>query len=159
MLDMAPAPAEGDGMTALAAEVGTALEGLRLPDGTLIFKLERDGVVMQVRIAEGTAFDPVGGSVAVTLTHARTWPGRYARAGDFWRLAAGSGDRDREYLIALDGTLAERSAYAIAVDIYGEKKVARDWYPDSPMRSRVRYRIERSVYLMTKSYLELAAGH
>ena len=57
----------------------------------------------------------------------------------------GPGDGDRELLIALDGDKAGKTAREIAVDIWGRKRVAEDWYPDCPLRSTVRRRVKRLV--------------
>ena len=71
---------------------------------------------------------------------------------------AGDGDGDRELLIALDGELAGLPHPRIALAIWGAEAVAREgWEPDSPIRSRLRRRIKRALWLMNKGYLELAA--
>ena len=69
----------------------------------------------------------------------------------------GPGDGDRELLIALDGDKAEKEARQIAEEIWGKDEVDPDWYPDCPLRSKVRRRIKRARYLMEGGYLKLAA--
>ena len=69
----------------------------------------------------------------------------------------GSGAGDREILFALDGHLAGKTPREIAIMRYGAKRVAREWFPDSPMRSTMRYRVKRGVYLMEEGFLKLAA--
>ena len=59
--------------------------------------------------------------------------------------------------MALDGKLAKRSIRQIAIDLYGEEKVAEEWHTDGTLRAAVRYRIDRSLYLMKEGYLRLAA--
>ena len=48
-------------LAALAAEGGAALAGLRIGDGSLILKIERNGAAAQVRIPGGAAFPADGG--------------------------------------------------------------------------------------------------
>ena len=78
---------------------------------------------------------------------------------DGWRSgpSRGPGDGDRELLIALDGDKAKKEARQIAEEIWGVDEVAPDWYPDCPLRSKVRRRIKRARYLMEGGYLKLAA--
>ena len=87
MLEAWPAPAKGPGLAALAREAGAALAGLRLDDGALILKVERDGRALQLRLADGAGFDLRAGTVEFRVRHERSWPGAYARAGDLWRIA------------------------------------------------------------------------
>ena len=86
MLDVVPVRVDGYTLAGLARAAGTALAGLRLAGGPLILKLERGGRAQQVRLAEGSAFDPLRDSIEV-----RNWPdpgvaSRHARSGDLWRL-------------------------------------------------------------------------
>ena len=69
----------------------------------------------------------------------------------------GPGDGDRELLIALDGTKAGKTARQIAVDLWGAKRVAEDWYPGCPLGQTVRRRVKRARYLRDVGYLTLAA--
>ena len=63
----------------------------------------------------------------------------------------GDGDGDRELLIALDGELARLPHPRIALAIWGAEAVAREgWEPDSPIRSRLRRRIKRALWLMNE---------
>ena len=43
----------------------------------------------------------------------------------------------------------------IAIDLYGKRKVAKEWCSDSPMRARVRWCIRKSSDLMNGGYREL----
>ena len=56
-----------------------------------------------------------------------------------------------------DGDKAEKEARQIAEEIWGVDEVDPDWYPDCPLRSKVRRRIKRARYLMEGGYLKLAA--
>ena len=86
MLDVVPLRREGFAPVDLAREVGTALAGLRLPDGALILKLERGGRARQLRIAEGAAFDPLRDGIRVVMEVGPGWPRRHALSGSLWRL-------------------------------------------------------------------------
>ena len=61
-------------------------------------------------------------------------------------------------LTALDGRLAGRSLRQIAVDVYGEARVAKEWSPDGSMRGRVRWRVKQALKLMNGGYRELVAN-
>ena len=58
----------------------------------------------------------------------------------------------------LDARLAGRSLRQIAVDLYGEARVAEEWHSDGSMRGRVRWRVRIALALMRFGYRELAAG-
>ena len=61
-------------------------------------------------------------------------------------------------LTALDGRLGGRSLRQIAVDLYGEARVAEEWRSDGSMRGRVRWRVKQALKLMNGGYRELIAG-
>ena len=46
----------------------------------------------------------------------------------------------------------------IAVDLYGEARVAEEWSSDGPMRGRVRWRVKQALKLMNGGYRALVAG-
>ena len=54
--------------------------------------------------------------------------------------------------MALDGRLGGKSLRRIAVDLYGEARVAEEWSSDGSMRGRVRWRVARSLRLMNRDY-------
>ena len=56
-----PGRADSPPFAALVRKQGGAVSGLRLLDGALILKVERDGAAGQVGIEDGAAFDPTGG--------------------------------------------------------------------------------------------------
>ena len=58
----------------------------------------------------------------------------------------------------LEGRLGGKSLRQIAVDLYGEERVAEEWSSDGPMRGRVRWRVKRALKLMNGAYRELIAG-
>ena len=60
--------------------------------------------------------------------------------------------------MALDGRLGGRSLRLIAIDLYGETRVAEEWAPDSAMRGRVRWRVKKAFEIMNGGYRALAAG-
>ena len=64
---------------------------------------------------------------------------------------------DEELLLVLDARLGGKSHRLIAVDLYGKRKVAKEWRTDSPIRARVRWRVAKSLWLMNGGYLKLLA--
>ena len=60
--------------------------------------------------------------------------------------------------MVLDGRLGGRSLRMIAVDLYGEARVAEEWGSDSSMRGRVRWRVARVLKLMNGGYRVLVSG-
>ena len=58
----------------------------------------------------------------------------------------------------LDSRLAGRSLRLIAVELFGEERVAREWCGNAWMRARVRWRVKIALELMQGGYRELAAG-
>ena len=67
-------------------------------------------------------------------------------------------DLEDDLLLALDGSLAGKSHRLIAIDLYGKRKVAKEWCSDSPMRARVRWRIRTSNDLMKGGYRKFVAA-
>ena len=63
-----------------------------------------------------------------------------------------------ELLRALDGRLGGKSLRQIAVDLYGEARVAKEWSSDGSMRWRVRWRVKQALRLMNGGYRELIPG-
>ena len=63
-----------------------------------------------------------------------------------------------ELLRALDGRLGGKSLRQIAVDLYGEARVAKEWSSDGSMRGRVRWRVKQALRLMNGGYRELISG-
>ena len=60
--------------------------------------------------------------------------------------------------MVLDGRLAGRSLRLIAVDLYGEARVAEEWSSDGSMRGRVRWRVKQALELMNGGYKALVSG-
>ena len=58
----------------------------------------------------------------------------------------------------LDARLAGRSLRLIAIDLFGEERVAREWCSNGWMRARVRWRVKIALALMQGGYREMAAG-
>ena len=141
---------------------GARLEGLRLPDGSLILKFENGSQAVQVRIGPGS--EPgihkalavavrLGQARAIgrlrVLAHVAGKPGPHP--------GGGRSGTDRELLAVLDGRLAGKSWREVAVELYGVKHVAAEWDPDSWMRSRVRRLGRRAHGLMQGGYRDLVA--
>ncbi len=63
-----------------------------------------------------------------------------------------------ELLTALDGRLQGKSLRRIAVDLYGEARVAEEWRSDGSMRGRVRWRVKQALKLMNGGYRTLVSG-
>ena len=62
-------------------------------------------------------------------------------------------------LRALDGHLAGASQQQIAIFLFGQRRVEREWRePGSYLRDRVRRAISRGRHMMTSGYLELLRG-
>ena len=51
-----------------------------------------------------------------------------------------------------------KSLRQIAVDLYGEARVAEEWRSDSSMRGRVRWRLKQALRLMNGGYRALVSG-
>lgn len=58
----------------------------------------------------------------------------------------------------LDARLAGGSLRLIAVDLYGETRVAEDWHSDGSMRGCVRWRLKQPLELTNGGYRALVAG-
>ena len=58
----------------------------------------------------------------------------------------------------LDGKLGGKSRRGIAVDLYGESRVAAEWPGDSAMKARVRWRVKIGLQLMNGGYRDLVRG-
>ena len=58
----------------------------------------------------------------------------------------------------LDARLAGKSLREIAIELYGEARVAEEWHSDGFMRGLVRWRVRVALALMQRGYRELAAG-
>lgn len=62
-------------------------------------------------------------------------------------------------LRALDGYLAGASQQQIAMSLFGERRVEREWRdPGGYIRDRVRRAVARGRHIMTSGYLELLRG-
>ena len=46
----------------------------------------------------------------------------------------------------------------LAVDLYGEARVAEEWRSDGSMRGRVRWRVKQALKLMNGGYRTLVSG-
>ncbi len=55
-------------------------------------------------------------------------------------------------LQALDGHLAGATHREIAVALFGEERVAREWNADSHLRGKIRHMVDRSCNLMKKDF-------
>ena len=60
--------------------------------------------------------------------------------------------------MALDGRLGGKSLRQIAVELYGEARVADEWRSDGSMRGRVRWRVKQALDLMNGGYRSLVSG-
>ena len=65
---------------------------------------------------------------------------------------------DEELLLALAGKLAGKSLRLIAIDLFGEARVAKKWSPDGAMRAKVRWRVQKSLALMNGGYRVFLGG-
>ena len=85
MLEAAPEPAAPP-LTDLLEAPGLRLWGLRLEDGALILKAERGDAAVQMRIADGQAFDPAGG-IVLRLPLTLDLRQHLSRVADLWSVA------------------------------------------------------------------------
>ncbi len=85
MLEAAPEPSAPP-LTDLLEAPGLRLSGLRLEDGALILKAERGDAAVQMRIADGQAFDPAGG-IALRLPLTLDLRQHLSRVADLWSVA------------------------------------------------------------------------
>ena len=147
------------------ASARTRVEGLRLPDGTLILKIENGRAAAQVRVPAGTGVT-IGARLVFRVGFDSGLAEDIGRLQALNRLACNI-ERpprharvrtDRELLIVLDGRLAGKSWRETAVDLYGAECVAGQWHADSWMRARVRRRGHKARVLMESEYRALAAG-
>ena len=125
----------------LAAEGGSTLSGLRLGDGALMFRIEREGRSVQVRLPRGAVFPEHGWFLLVRevatiedvwLSAPVPWPGRgrgMTETPNFcWRWKARrKGSRSSE----------------IAVRLWGRERVAEEYYHGSWMHGRIKRRRTR----------------
>ena len=58
----------------------------------------------------------------------------------------------------LDARLAGRSLRLIAIDLFGEERVAREWCSNGWIRARVRWRVKIALGLMADGYRGMIAG-
>ena len=126
MLKAVPSPSPP--VAALAAEPGWRLSGLRLADGTVMLKVEHGVAAVQLRVSDGTGFDPAGGIrlwVDTPAGHAGS-----AAPAPGCRSVAGGGHRfqksrrritDGELLQVLDAKLAGKSLREIAIELHDEE--------------------------------------
>jgi len=59
---------------------------------------------------------------------------------------------------ALTGVLKGKTTRAIAVDLYGARRVREEWHPDGALRAGARYWIGKARRLVEGGYLDVAAG-
>lgn len=73
-------------------EVG--LSGLRLVSGAVIVKVERGEASVQIRIADGGAFDPGGGVDLLRLRACHDLPERLRRVSELWPIGGAESKKD-----------------------------------------------------------------
>ena len=137
----------------LAAEGGATLSGLRLGDGALMLRIERQRRSVQVRLPGGTVFPENGGLLLVceVATIEDVWlgaPGPWGGDGD---------DGDTELLLALESEAEGLTRREVAVRLWGRERVAEDYYDGSWMHTRVKRRRARAKAIL-KQYRDLAMG-
>ena len=153
----------------LVVGAGARLSGLRLPDGTLILKIENRSEAAQVRMrpwllrARPELDFRVAKGLVFRLAFGADQTQAIERIEELGRLVSGPRPEarqpaDRGLLSVLDGRLAGKSWREIAVDLYGAERVAADWSVDGWMRSRVRRYGSKARVLMECGYRDLAAG-
>ena len=88
-LEALPVP-ESPALSALLEASETRLSGLRIEGGAVILKAEQGDAAVQLRIADGDAFDPEGG-VDLRLPVALDLKVRLRRTADLWPIGASAG--------------------------------------------------------------------
>ena len=88
-LEALPVP-ESPALSELLSAPEARLSGLRLESGAVILKAEQGDAVVQMRIADGDAFDPEGG-VDLRLPVALDLKVRLRRTADLWPIGASPG--------------------------------------------------------------------
>ena len=81
-----PAP-ESPALSELLESSEARLSGLRIAGGAVILKVEQGDRALQIRIADGDAFDPEGG-VDVRMPTVLDLQVRLRRAADLWPIGA-----------------------------------------------------------------------
>ena len=89
-----PSP-QAPALAELLSEPGVGLSGLRLEGGAVILKVERGEGSVQIRIADGAAFDPAGG-IALRLPMALDLQVRLRRMADLWPIAVVETKKDAD---------------------------------------------------------------
>ena len=85
MLEAMPSP-EAPALAELLKEPEVRLSGLRLEGGAAMLRVERGEGSVQIRIADGAAFDPAGG-IALRLPMGLDLQVRLRRAAELWPIA------------------------------------------------------------------------
>ena len=85
MLEAVPSP-QAPALAEMLTEPEVRLSGLRLEDGAAVLKVEHGEGSVQIRIADGAAFDPSGG-IALRLPLALDLQVRLRRAAELWPIA------------------------------------------------------------------------
>ncbi len=106
-----------------------ALSGLRLGDGALMLRIEREGQSVKVRLPRGAVFPEDGGLLLVreVATIEGVWlgapvprPGRGRRRTEE--------DGDRELLLALESEAEGLTRHEVAERLWGRERVAEEYY-------------------------------
>jgi len=86
MLEGMPVP-EGPAVSELLKAPEARLSGLRIEDGAVILKAEQGDGAMQIRVADGDAFDPEGG-IDLRLPVVLDLKVRLRRTADLWPMGS-----------------------------------------------------------------------
>ena len=92
MLEAVPSP-QAPALAELLNEPEVRLSGLRLEDGAAILKVERGEGSVQIRVADGTAFDPAGG-IALRLPLGLNLQVRLRRTAELWPIAGAESKKE-----------------------------------------------------------------
>ena len=77
---------DAESLVSLVAASGGTVEGLRLPNGGLVLKIECAGAVVQIRV-RGSAPFPEHGGIEVRHSFGLRMPQTVGRMLDFWNVA------------------------------------------------------------------------
>ena len=141
-------------LTELLEGPDVRLSGLRLESGPVIVRIAQGDAAVHVRIEDWAAFDPAGGIVygfdnelelGLRLRRGRRSVAHRCGGDQKRRDRRRVRIPDEELLLALDGKLGGKTLRLIAVDLFGEARVAENWDPDGTLRAKVRWRVQKSL--------------
>lgn len=136
--------------------------GLRLLDNRLCLNVTFGEASTQLMFPPGTILDERT-SVMLILPLSFDLPVQVETVKIFWSVlnrklkkkTRANNKKHREFLIALDNSLSNKSLRETAVDLFSASYVDANWTDGDWLKSRVRRRIQRGRYFMNGGYIKL----